>query len=201
MKLSGRVPAIQVKRAFVASDYISKHGVKRYVSIESRKKFNEKAKRAKAYVHGKTNADLDRIIAKGYSTRRDAYNSVRWYIGTVSTREVAVWRSAGGLPAAWTKGSLAETGMKVNAAIKNKSKLLRKRAKKAIPNILTTSIHAIQNDKFFLPIVLPAGMIKPCRLGVKKFKGDVDDGCMRAIALAVSGKKAIRVYIGKSIKN
>jgi hypothetical protein len=59
---------------------------------------------------------------------------------------------------------------------------------------LKTSLGTIAREKYLLPIVLPGGTMG--RKGLMKMKGDIDDGCMRAIALAVSGKKRLRVYLG-----
>ena len=53
----------------------------------------------------------------------------------------------------------------------------------------------IQKEKYLFPVVLPGGTMG--RKGLKKMKGDIDDGCMRSIALAISGKKKIKMYIGK----
>ena len=34
----------------------------------------------------------------------------------------------------------------------------------------------------------------------RKMKGDIDDGCMRSIALTIKGAKTIKAYIGIPIK-
>jgi len=198
MKLTFPTRGIEVKRAFVVSQYIRCKGnkKKRYVPLFSKKDFAEKLKNAKAYARKLSNAQLDRVIAKEWPPRRDAYNKVKWHIGVVNSDEVAVWKRAGNLPAAWTNGPLSETARKVSIAMKRNSKLLRGGAKRSVPRILQTSLDATQNDKYLLPIILPASTIPNCRRGMKKFKGDIDDGCMRSIALAISGKKKIKAYIG-----
>ncbi len=162
----------------------------------SKEEFARKLRNAKAYVKKLNEAQLDRIIAKEYPPRRDAYNNVQWHIGVVATNEVAVWKGAGGLPIAWTNDSLSKTAEKVSLAMQKNSRLLKSRVKRSIPRILQTSSDAVQKDKYLLPIILPGGTIPQCRKGLKKLKGDVDDGCMRSIALAVSGKKKIKAYIG-----
>jgi hypothetical protein len=156
----------------------------------------KKLNKAKSRVKKLTDVQLDRIIGKEYIPRRDAYNSVDWYIGTVRTSEVAVWKAAGGLPVAWTKDSLDVTARKVSEALYKNLKLLKSRIKRSVPRILKTSAEAIQQDRYLFPIILPAGTIPQCRQSMKKFKGDIDDGCMRSIALAASGKKTIKAYIG-----
>lgn len=197
MKLISRVPAVQVKRAFVAAQLARRKGNKKlYLPMLSRKDFSRKFNKAKVRAKKMTDAELDRFIGKEFIPRRNAYRSVRWYVGIVNINEAGVWKGAGGLPLAWTRGSLGSTAKYVRQALKRNSKLLKKRARRSIPRILSTSVDAVQSDKYLLPIVLPPGTIKSCRRGMQKLKGDIDDGCMRSIALAVSGKKSIKAYIG-----
>ena len=52
-------------------------------------------------------------------------------------------------------------------------------------------------SKFLAPIVVPGGTWRPtppCR----RMKGDIDDGCIRAIALAIKGHERFKAYIGKN---
>jgi hypothetical protein len=196
MRFIRQVPAIQVKRAFVVANDTRGHKKEKRAKL-SNEELQKNFIKAKVRVGKLKNAQLDRIIGKEYAKRRDAYNSVEWFIGTVKTNEVAVWRGAGGLPMPWTQASLEKTAKKVAWAIERKSKRLKKRVKLAMPGILANSLEKIQKEKYLLPIILPAGTIKNCRGQFRKFKGDIDDGCMRSIALAVSGKKTIRAYIGK----
>ncbi len=198
MKLISPVRGIEVKRAFVISQHIRRHGNKnkRYLPLLSKEEFARKLKSAKAYVKKMNDVQLDRIIAKEWPPRRDAYNGVEWHLGVVDANEVAVWKGAGGLPVAWTNGSLSKTAKKVSLAMKKNSELLKSRVKRSIPRILQTSSDIVQKDKYLFPIVLPGGTIPQCRKGLKKLKGDIDDGCMRSIALAISGKKKIKAYIG-----
>jgi hypothetical protein len=195
MNLITPVVSIEVKRAFVVANYTRGHAKGKHVKL-SHENFQKNFLRAKREVKKLNNAQLDRVIGKEFVKRRDAYNQVNWYIGTVKPTEVAVRRGAGGLPKPWTRGSLSQTGKRVALAMKKSSKLLKKRVRVAIPGILANSVNAVQEEKYLFPIILPAGTIKTCRGNFKKFKGDVDDGCMRSIALAVSGKKIIKAYIG-----
>jgi len=179
MKLLQKVPALEVKRAFVISDRTK------------RQNFTT----AKKGVLRMSEAALDKILLrKNRSKRRDSYNKALWHIGTVKTNEVGVWKGAGGLPLKWTRGSLAETGRLVKSGLKNNSQLITDRAKTAIPGILK-NLSRVQKEKYLLPIILPGGSI--ARRDLKRMRGDIDDGCMRSIALAVSGKKTIKAYIGK----
>ncbi len=196
MKLLLPVDRIEVKRAFVASQKMRLQNHKRYMPLISKEEFFKKLEGAKRQVKKLDNIQLDRAIEKEYAPRRDAYNDVDWYVGTVKIDEVAVWRGAGGMPIAWSQGSLDATAQKVSAAMHKNSKLLKGRIKRSIPRILQTSAEMVQKDKYLFPIVLPSGTIRNCRRGVKKFKGDIDDGCMRSIALAIGGKRVIMAYIG-----
>jgi hypothetical protein len=196
MKLISPVPRIDVKRAFIASQYTRYQSHRRYLPLLTKQEFSKKLARAKARAKKLNNAQLDRIIGKEWKPRRDAYNSVDWYIGTVKTNEVAAWKGAGGLPIFWTKGPLIATAEKVSEALRKNSKLLKSRIKRSVSRILQTSADTIQKDRYLFPIILPAGTIPDARRGMKKFKGDIDDGCMRSIALAISGKKTIKAYIG-----
>ncbi len=195
MKLIKAVRRIDVKRYFVASQYIRKHGSKsRYLPLLSRAVFIKKLSRAKRYAEKLKESQLDRIIKNEYEKRWKAYNNVEWYLGIASVSELGVWKGAGGLPVQWTRGSLKQTAEKVKAAMKRNSSLISKRARRAIPRILQTSADLIQKDKYLFPIVLPGGT--QGRKGLQKMKGDIDDGCMRSIALAVKGCKKLKVYIG-----
>lgn len=201
MKLLSSVDRIEIKRAYVAAQFVRLERHKRYMPLLTRKEFSKKLGRAKLRVKKLNNAQLDRIIGKEWKPRRDAYNSVSWYIGTIRTNEVAAWKGAGGLPISWTKGHLAATAKKVSKALHANSKLLKSRIKRSIPRILQTSVDVAQKDRYLFPIILPAGTIPDARRGMRKFKGDIDDGCMRSIALAISGKKIIRAYIGVKIRD
>ena len=138
---------------------------------------------------------LDLILKGEYVKRYNAYKKVTWYLALVDTSEIGVWKKAGGLPLSFTRGSLAQTAEFVRISLHKKARISKERAQKAIPSILNTALPYIQKEKYLLPIVLPGGTMG--RSGLKKMKGDIDDGCMRAIALAISGKKKIKVYLGK----
>jgi len=105
------------------------------------------------------------------------------------------------LPLGWTNGSLFETAEKVKIALDKKSKILKRRAKHSIPNILKIKDHLLQKEKYLFPIVFKTDIGTQGRKRLKrKMKGDIDDGCMRSIALAISGKNPITVYFGLPLK-
>lgn len=142
-----------------------------------------------------TSAQLDKHIEDPLRLR--AYNSSNWYMAEVKPSEVGVWSRAGGLPSAWTNGSLKETANKVRHALDKNSKSLNKRARHTIPNMLATNIEMLQSEKYLLPITFKGNTGTRGRARFKRvMKVDIDDGCMRSIALAVYGAKVIRAYIG-----
>lgn len=187
---------MEVKRCFVISDYIAhqkyfKKGVKTTNELE----YFKQLVKVKMVIMKLPEMMLDMII-KGMDVKRfKAYKKMQWYMGIVKTNEVGVWKKAGGLRLAWTRGSLEETGRLVARALQEKSGQLSRRSRMAIPGILKNSLSIIQKEKYLLPIILTGST--RARKGLKKMNGDIDDGCMRSIALAVSGKKTIKAYIGK----
>ena len=55
----------------------------------------------------------------------------------------------------------------------------------------------IQKEKYLLPIIFEGGKGTRGRKRLKRqMKGDIDDGCMRSIALTISGVDRIKAYIG-----
>ena len=195
MKLISKVSPLQVKRTFIVSDRLAHQKAKKSLQWLSKEEFSKRLERVKTYALKLDAKQIDRFIGK-WQPRLVAYKSVAWYLGEAKTSEVGVWHGAGGLPEPWTKGSLKATAEKFNDAVQKKSKRLKRRIKRAVPGILRTSIDFIQSDKYLLPIILPGGTIKGARKGLRKMKGDIDDGCMRSIALTVSGRKTIKAYIG-----
>ncbi|MBI2031067.1 MAG: hypothetical protein HYT08_00455 [Candidatus Levybacteria bacterium] len=198
-----KVDAIEVKRSFVIAQYIRKHNVgnKRYLSELTHEQFQERLKRAKSFVSHLSEPKLDEVIAEEYKKRLKAYNAVDWYTGKVHANEVGVWKGAGGLPVPWTQGSLVDTAVQVLVAMQEDSdSVLVARAKRAIPRI-RRNMDIIEKDPYLYPIILPGGTQgrglkgRPYK-GFLLMKGDIDDGCMRAIAFVSSGRNSFPAYIG-----
>lgn len=196
MKLLQKVKPIEVKRCFVISDFTRRPKyLKQPMQVKDRKQYLNQLSKAKKIILELPEGMLDFIIKGEWPKRAKAYNNLEWYLGVVKTNEIGVWKKAGGLPLAWTSGSLKETAHFVKQALKKTPNQLVERSRTAIPGILKDSISIIQKEKYLFPVILPGGTMG--RKGLKKMKGDIDDGCMRAIALTISGKKTIKVYIGK----
>ncbi len=198
MKLIRKVSGIEIKRAFVVAQFIRlPKNKKRYLGLISEGYFRKRLRHARKKVLALRQSKLDKIIGDEYMKRLNAYNNSEWYLGRVSNREVGVWKRAGGLPLSWTKGSLQETAQEVKHALEINPKLLTHRARRTIINILETNVSLLQQEKYLLPIIFKHATGTNGRRGLKRrLKGDIDDGSMRSIALAVLGVKVIRAYIG-----
>ena len=199
MKLLKRVSRKEVKRCFVMSNFI-RWGKKQKGHLHkiSRYEFLKKVDLAKKKVKKLKESQLNKIISNEWQKRPDAYNMSDWYLGEVKPSEVGVWKRAGELATAWTNNSLAETARHMKyAMVHGKLKRRRIRAVKAVKGILETNVDLIQEEKYLYPIVFKGGTGTNGRKGLKKkMKGDIDDGCMRSIALAINGAKKIKVYYG-----
>ena len=152
-------------------------------------------------VLGMKETDLDKIIGSKYQKRLVAYDSYEWHVAEMSPDELGVWRYAGELPLRWTNRTLSETADKVRRALHRKNGFHQKRkhvrAAQAIPGIIQTSLPLIQTNKYHFPIVFKGGTGTLARRRLKlQTVGDIDDGSMRSISLAVTGVKKIRVYFG-----
>ncbi len=206
MKLLKKIDKIKVKQTFVIADIFTfkREGapdLSKYVptlDIEEKDSPKELG-RVKKKVLELDEKELDEIINDEFPPRLAAFNNVNWYLGYVNIDEIGVWRGAGGLPDSWTENSLKET---VDIII-NKTNIFKKnidllsddkRVVRAIPSIIKHK-DIIQKDEFLLPIILPGGYMG--REGMKLMNGDINDGCMRSIAYALTGDKIIKAYIGK----
>jgi len=198
MKILKKVSVRDVKRTFVISNNIrvQKNG-RRYLGKVSAEEFRKKFLQSKQKGIRMTDTQLDGQISPEWPRRLRSYNASDWYVGEVKTNEVGVWKRAGDLPLSWTNGSLKETADNVREALAKDSKRLAKRARRAVVNMLATNVGMLQSEKYLFPIIFKGGTGTLGRRGLKRvMKGDIDDGCMRSIALAVHGARTIRAYIG-----
>lgn len=168
-----------------------------FPKINIEQDFESKLTKAKKSVIPLKNDEIDKHISPDWLKRRNSYNNSNWFLAEMNPIELGVWSKAGELPLRWTNGSLSETAERVKKAFARKSKFLSKRPKHAIPGILKISKHLEQGEKYLYPIVFKTDTGTQGRKRLKrKMKGDIDDGCMRSIALAISGKKNLLVYFG-----
>ncbi|MEK7106124.1 MAG: hypothetical protein AAB895_02085 [Patescibacteria group bacterium] len=198
MKKFKKVNVIEVKRCFVMSQLIRhQKGKKRYLGLISEKEFNKKLTIAKEKTLKLSEKKLDKIIHDEWKKRLKAYNNSDWYIGEVSPGEIGVWKRAGGLPLECTNGSLKDTAQKVKYYLNKNPKFLKKRSRHTIFNMLSTNVGKLQKEKYLFPIIFKSGTGTNGRKKLTKvLKGDIDDGCMRSIALTIAGARSIKAYIG-----
>lgn len=204
MKLIKEVSPIEIKRTFVIADHIAhvhkgkKLGNNRkFLKDVSEKEFEKRLADIKRKILKLKEKNLDKLVCPEWPKRLKAYNGSKWYLAEAGIKELGVWSKAGGLPLKWTSGSLFETAEHVRKGLENKSKLIKRRPRHSIPNILKIKSHMEQTEKYLYPIVFKANT---GTMGRKKFKrkmkGDIDDGCMRSIALAMSKRNPITIYFG-----
>lgn len=200
-----KVDRIEPKRTFIISQLMKTNkGNRRYLHKLSRDELEDRLENAREITLQLSEQELDEKIRKDsprYKKRLRLYNSVDWYLGIVDVDEVGVWRRAGGLPIEWTQGSLADTGALVKKALReSENNKIVARARRSIPRILE-HVDLIGSEKYLLPIVLPGatngrGLNGRPYKNFKKMKGDIDDGCMRSVALFINGKSSFNAYIG-----
>jgi hypothetical protein len=201
MKIIKEVSILEVKRAFVIANLLTqrKNRGNNQVFLKniSEKELEERLVTTKRKVLKLTSQNLDTLITPKWPRRVNSYNSSRWFIAQISTQDLGVWTRAGNLPLRWTNQSLFETAAKVKRALDKNSKQLKQRPRHAIPNILKMKKLVNQEEKYLYPIVFKTDTGTAGRKRLKtKTKGDIDDGCMRSIAMAISGEKAILIYFG-----
>ena len=197
MKILKTVPTIEVKRTFVISNFGKIKGNQKGVS---EKIFANKLEKAKSKVLKFSEKDLDKHIE--WPKRLESYNNSDWYIAKFSPSELGPWRRASGLPLRWTNRSLKETSQKINKVLGTSSDILKKRSRYSIYNMLESPSQLKQNEKYLYPIVFKNDTGTRGRSYLRfKTKADIDDGCMRSIAMAISGRDPITVYFGVPKKN
>jgi len=201
MKIIKSVPAIDVKRTFVIADHITQRknsgNNQKFLKDIPQNEFKQRLFRVKKEVLKLKEEDLDKLVSPKWKKRINAYNSSNWVVAEMSPDELGVWCRAGDLPLRWTNRSLAEPAVQVARAFRINSKLLKGRPRHSIPNILKIKEHLEQKERYLYPIVFKTDTGTKGRRRLKyKTKGDIDDGCMRSIALAMSGKNPIIVYFG-----
>ena len=206
MKLLKKVSRLEVKRCFVLSQRFTskkmrKDEIKKHIIKPDKLTFSKNLALNKKVVLKMKETELDRIIAAEYKKRLKAYDEVEWFIGYVDLFEAGLWKGAGGIPKAWSAGSLRDSAHMLKLEFgKTGSKYSRIRAMKTVPEIIKFKT-VIQKEKYLLPIMLPGGMIPVCRKGMHPMSLDIDDGCMRSLTFAVNGDSRIKAYVGIVTKN
>lgn len=191
MELIKPVGSLEVKRCFVVSDMVKP--LKAVNEIE----FKKKIKLARKQVFERSERELDEYILKD-PKRLSIYNNLSWYLASVAPDEMKVWERAGGLPLKWTNDDPSSAAEYVFQVIKKKKNLsIRKERAFFAVNGILANVEAISSEKYLLPIVILGGMRKSLIGG----EWGIDDGNMRAIALAGTGKPLLSVYIGLRLRD
>ena len=182
-----QVDRIEVKRCFVLSERARKL---------ANKQGNEFVKGLdtieKIIVSLKEN-ELDDEIRRIWPPRLNKYNELVWYYGKCSIDDMGVWRCARGLPREWTLGSVREAARYVEQAIEQGK--LRGDASIAILGIMKLS--DVIAERRLLSLILVPGGPRWGREYCRKMRWNVDDGSMRAIALALTGRTTLNAFVGK----
>lgn len=183
-----KVPTIEVKRCFVTAGVMRPPRLGgRYVGTFPQEEFAARLRAAKKKVRAYSKRKLDSVIAAEYKRRLNEYDKTAWYVTKMSLKDLGVWRRAGELPLPWTQGSVVDTARAVRQHMPPEAPL----------RVFAKVVGKTQREKYLLPIVFRHKTGTPTRRGLPRvLKGDVDDGCMRSVALALSGRKKIRVYFG-----
>ncbi len=199
------VNVFDVLRNFYATDHLlakaysklRRHEVKiTHKKLElTLKKIKKKAQKVRKY-------DLATQDLKGYHIRYDNYVNSDWKIENVNLRDCGVWPKMGGLPHQATQGDLVDTVNYIKPYLKDKSKLTYETS--VVLYLEEIMKYAELITKYFPIIVLKDGVNRQLKLRKVKFrkkykncKYDIDDGCHRAVAYALLGKKQITAYVGK----
>ena len=206
MKIIKSVSTIDVKRTFVIADHITQRknldNNRKFLKDIPEKEFKKRLVSVKKTILKLKEKDLDMLISPKWVKRINSYNNSKWFIAKMSPHELGVWHHAGNLPLRWTNRSLAETAEKMTRGLKRNSKSIKGRPKHAIPSILKIKSHLEQKEKYLYPIVFKTDTGTQGRKRLKrKMAGDIDDGCMRSIAMAMIGRDPITVYFGVPKKN
>ena len=202
VQLIKKVSVQEIKKTYVIATLVKEYALKdaEYMGMVTREEYLKLLVKAKKKAVSMSNMAMDRLIIKRYGGKRrrlDAFMAMQWYEAIVQTKDVGIWRGAGGLPIAWTEGSLASTARLVKKALKSKDKTIRMRARRALPGIMG-HLEVIKNEKYLRPIVFTHDTGTRGRKHLPEYKllGDIDDGCMRSVAMAVGGDPNLHVYFG-----
>jgi hypothetical protein len=200
MKIVRAVPVIEVKRCYVISNLARpRKSVHKSPSAYVRD-FHHVLAQAKKKVLAYDERQVDQVVAAFWKKRLKAYNAMDWFIADISPHEVGLWRRAGDLPLAWTNRTLADTVDRVKASLTSKRSHFstqKIRAGRVVQSLLGTQVNELQHEKYLFPIAFKGGTgTKPRRYLRFKTAYDIDDGCMRSLALALNGASKIRMYLG-----
>ena len=116
--------------------------------------------------------------------RRAFYHGLIWSRGCVDIREAGVWDKAQGMPHDWSVESVKET-------------LEHYRAARRHDGAYHAKIQGLLRKPCLDGIIAVDGRLKRGREQCSKIGWSIDDGCMRAVAMALKGHTRIPCYLGR----
>jgi hypothetical protein len=182
-----KVERIEVKRCFVVGEE-AKVALKGMDAAAFQKGLAQIEQR----VASMTEEQLNGMVH--WAPRLAKYNELVWHFEECSIDDVGVWPAAGELPLDWCLGSVRETERSIRQGLSRIARC-KGRALDNIPSIVRV-LDIIRSSRYLAPIIVPGGTWRkyPCH----QMKGDIDDGCMRAVAFAIKGYEKFNAYVGKS---
>lgn len=176
----------EVKRCFLLSDE-----VKDCAGLDQGR-FRECLNEKKDIVAQMSESQLDqRIPADGLRSRVSDYNQRSWRHDTISIDETQVFVGAGELPRHLTLGSVRQVAANISTAM---ASIPPCRGKSAIPGIISIA-PIIRSERLLSVIALPTN--DPYPPHNSRIRWHLDDGCMRAIALAIIRNETLSAYVGE----
>jgi hypothetical protein len=182
------VSPVEVKQCFVLSEMV--RDCAGQDPSQFRRCIEEKEQAVRAMREPQLN---QRISNVGSRIRASEYVRRKWRFETISIDQTQVFRDAGGLPVDLTGGSVKDVAARVGPSIRV---IPQCRAKTAIPGIISMA-EIIGSVKLLSVIALPTG--DPYRAYSASIRWHLDDGSMRSIGLALSGKIALNAYLASRL--
>ncbi len=120
--------------------------------------------------------------------RAEVYKSLEWRLDTVPLRDLGVWDRAQGLPHLWCVGSVLDTAREYLS-----------NGREGPYHEKIGALSRLCPDGVLDTIIVVDGGLKRGREECEPVKWCIDDGCMRALAYAVRGRRSIRAYLGTRV--
>lgn len=182
------VSPAEVKQCFVLSEMVKDCAGQD--TRQFRRCIEEKEQAVRAMNASQLN---QRIPNVGDRVRATEYDRREWRFDTISIDHTQVFGDAGELPPELTWGSVKDVAARVGPKL---GLIPQCRAKTAIPGIISMA-EIIGSVKLLSVIALPTG--DPYRAYSASIKWHLDDGSMRSIGLALSGRIALNAYVASKL--
>ncbi|MGD9276106.1 MAG: hypothetical protein PVJ67_02950 [Candidatus Pacearchaeota archaeon] len=204
IKDKNNVTPLDVVRVFYAVDEFLKEEVKKAKKPISKTQMKRILERVCKKVMKVPKKKLITYHFDWHHPRYDNYFNSKWRLETISLKDCGVYPGLRRWPLDFSKGNVFDTAKMIKPYIKNKNKLTWNLNK--ILYLEGFLKYAEIINEYFPMIVLEDHVIrhakyhdKSIRNSHKKTKYDIDDGCNRAIALALNGERKVLALVGKRI--